>query len=77
MFFPAAGSRSLITAVLAAGDGNARAKADWGKVHTVFSTECVPYFDWQSLGLVYSFNKVCSRAMHSCRKQIYLDDALP
>ena len=25
---------------------------------TVFSTECNPYFDWQSLGLLYSFRKV-------------------
>ena len=27
-------------------------------LHTVFSTECNAYFDWQSLGLLYSFRKV-------------------
>lgn len=27
------------------------------KIHTVFSTECSPYFDWQTLGLVHSFNQ--------------------
>ncbi|KAL8471171.1 hypothetical protein ACS0TY_028749 [Phlomoides rotata] len=26
------------------------------KIHTLFSTECTPYFDWQTLGLVHSFN---------------------
>ena len=26
--------------------------------HTIFSTECNTYFDWQSLGLYYSFKKV-------------------
>ncbi|KAJ7974731.1 Peptidyl serine alpha-galactosyltransferase [Quillaja saponaria] len=25
------------------------------KIHTVFSTECTPYFDWQTVGLVHSF----------------------
>ncbi|CAJ1785055.1 unnamed protein product [Sphenostylis stenocarpa] len=25
------------------------------KIHTVFSTECTPYFDWQTVGLMYSF----------------------
>ncbi|XP_042066857.1 peptidyl serine alpha-galactosyltransferase-like [Salvia splendens] len=27
------------------------------KIHTIFSTECTPYFDWQTLGLVHSFNQ--------------------
>lgn len=27
------------------------------KIHTIFSTECSPYFDWQTLGLVHSFNQ--------------------
>ena len=27
------------------------------QMHTVFSTECDDYFDWQSLGLVYSHRK--------------------
>ena len=27
-------------------------------LHTIFSTECKPYFDWQSLGVYYSFRKV-------------------
>ncbi|CAA6668032.1 unnamed protein product [Spirodela intermedia] len=25
------------------------------KIHTVFSTECSPYFDWQTVGLMYSY----------------------
>nr|GMD51410.1 peptidyl serine alpha-galactosyltransferase [Ipomoea batatas] len=25
------------------------------KIHTIFSTECSPYFDWQTVGLVHSF----------------------
>ncbi|XP_044503910.1 peptidyl serine alpha-galactosyltransferase-like [Mangifera indica] len=25
------------------------------KIHTIFSTECTPYFDWQTVGLVHSF----------------------
>ncbi|CAO2818060.1 unnamed protein product [Amaranthus hypochondriacus] len=25
------------------------------KIHTVFSTECTPYFDWQTVGLMHSF----------------------
>lgn len=25
------------------------------KIHTLFSTECSPYFDWQTVGLVHSF----------------------
>lgn len=29
-----------------------------GTVHTIFSTECNPYFDWQTMGLVYSAKKV-------------------
>ncbi|KAM5581849.1 peptidyl serine alpha-galactosyltransferase [Rosa sericea] len=26
------------------------------KIHTLFSTECTPYFDWQTVGLVHSFH---------------------
>lgn len=26
------------------------------KIHTIFSTECTTYFDWQTIGLVHSFN---------------------
>ncbi|KAJ7970714.1 Peptidyl serine alpha-galactosyltransferase [Quillaja saponaria] len=25
------------------------------RIHTIFSTECTPYFDWQTVGLVHSF----------------------
>lgn len=25
------------------------------KIHTLFSTECTPYFDWQTVGLMHSF----------------------
>ncbi|KAL9227047.1 hypothetical protein vseg_002788 [Gypsophila vaccaria] len=27
------------------------------KIHTVFSAECTPYFDWQTVGLVHSFHQ--------------------
>ncbi|KAJ8750057.1 hypothetical protein K2173_013972 [Erythroxylum novogranatense] len=27
------------------------------KIHTIFSTECTPYFDWQTVGLVHSFHQ--------------------
>lgn len=26
------------------------------KIHTIFSTECTTYFDWQTVGLVHSFH---------------------
>ncbi|KAK9108365.1 hypothetical protein Syun_024376 [Stephania yunnanensis] len=26
------------------------------KIHTIFSTECSPYFDWQTVGLMHSFH---------------------
>ncbi|XP_057983809.1 peptidyl serine alpha-galactosyltransferase [Malania oleifera] len=26
------------------------------KIHTLFSTECTPYFDWQTVGLMHSFH---------------------
>lgn len=26
------------------------------KIHTIFSTECIPYFDWQTVGLMHSFH---------------------
>ncbi|XP_041006427.1 peptidyl serine alpha-galactosyltransferase [Juglans microcarpa x Juglans regia] len=26
------------------------------KIHTIFSTECITYFDWQTVGLVHSFH---------------------
>ncbi|KAL2335231.1 hypothetical protein Fmac_016444 [Flemingia macrophylla] len=26
------------------------------KIHTIFSTECTPYFDWQTVGLMHSFH---------------------
>lgn len=27
------------------------------KIHTIFSTECTPYFDWQTVGLMHSFHR--------------------
>ncbi|KAG5028457.1 hypothetical protein AAZX31_05G070000 [Glycine max] len=27
------------------------------KIHTIFSTECTPYFDWQTVGLMHSFRR--------------------
>ncbi|GLU11386.1 hypothetical protein SLE2022_281370 [Rubroshorea leprosula] len=27
------------------------------KIHTLFSTECTPYFDWQTAGLMHSFHE--------------------
>ncbi|MFS7965617.1 hypothetical protein Hanom_Chr09g00764311 [Helianthus anomalus] len=26
------------------------------KIHTLFSTECTPFFYWQTVGLMHSFN---------------------
>lgn len=26
------------------------------KIHTIFSTECTTYFDWQTVGLIHSFH---------------------
>ena len=34
-------------------------------MHTVFSAECTPYFDWQSLALVRSHREVRHLARHS------------
>lgn len=36
-------------------DANESAKT-YPKIHTIFSTECSPYFDWQTVGLVHSFH---------------------
>ncbi|KMT17462.1 hypothetical protein BVRB_2g038000 [Beta vulgaris subsp. vulgaris] len=33
----------------------AEARKPYPKIHTVFSTECTPYFDWQTVGLMHSF----------------------
>ncbi|KAG9455426.1 hypothetical protein H6P81_008330 [Aristolochia fimbriata] len=30
-------------------------KTTYPKIHTVFSTECTPYFDWQTVGFMHSF----------------------
>ncbi|KAL5581288.1 hypothetical protein UlMin_013730 [Ulmus minor] len=32
------------------------AERPYSKIHTIFSTECTPYFDWQTVGLVHSFH---------------------
>ncbi|XP_020232502.1 peptidyl serine alpha-galactosyltransferase isoform X1 [Cajanus cajan] len=32
------------------------AAGPYPKIHTVFSTECTPYFDWQTVGLMHSFH---------------------
>lgn len=32
-------------------------KAPGPSMHTVFTTECTPYFNWQTLGLLYSHHK--------------------
>ncbi|XP_068650199.1 peptidyl serine alpha-galactosyltransferase [Aristolochia californica] len=31
-------------------------RTTYPKIHTVFSTECTPYFDWQTVGLMHSFH---------------------
>ncbi|KAK1270019.1 hypothetical protein QJS04_geneDACA014047 [Acorus gramineus] len=31
-------------------------KSEHPKIHTLFSTECSPYFDWQTVGFVHSFH---------------------
>mmetsp|Transcript_28895 Transcript_28895/g.71319 ORF Transcript_28895/g.71319 Transcript_28895/m.71319 type:complete len:623 (-) Transcript_28895:667-2535(-) len=46
---------STIPAAHAAADAPTSTEAT---LWTIFSTECNPYFDWQSLGLLYSFRKV-------------------
>ncbi|GAB2287622.1 Peptidyl serine alpha-galactosyltransferase [Dionaea muscipula] len=33
-----------------------KAGKSYPKIHTIFSTECTPYFDWQTIGFVHSFN---------------------
>ena len=38
-----------------------RAPKKGASIHTVITTECTPYFDWQSLGLLY---RCC--ALHCC-----------
>mmetsp|Transcript_18843 Transcript_18843/g.47580 ORF Transcript_18843/g.47580 Transcript_18843/m.47580 type:complete len:587 (-) Transcript_18843:329-2089(-) len=43
----------LLCRVSAATDGSAAPSAH-PSVHTVFCTECTPYFAWQSMGVVYS-----------------------
>ena len=35
---------------------NDEAEKPHPKIHTVFSTECGTYFDWQTVGLVHSFH---------------------
>ena len=35
----------------------ARAQAPAATLHTVFTTECGQYFNWQTLGLMYSHRK--------------------
>lgn len=30
-------------------------KLYYPRIHTLFSTECTPYFDWQTVGLMHSF----------------------
>ena len=35
----------------------AMADASHAHLHVVFSAECIPAFDWQSVGLFYSFNR--------------------
>jgi len=37
-------------------------------IHTVFSAECTPYFDWQSLGLVRSHRLVRALATRPRRR---------
>eukprot|EP00899_Mesostigma_viride_P013366 jgi/Mesvir1/2202/Mv09847-RA.1 len=42
---------------IASGDVSRRPVPNDGSVHTVFSTECNNYFDWQSAGVFYSHKK--------------------
>jgi hypothetical protein len=51
-------TRQLVTSALALLLWPGPARASALTFHTIFSTECNAYFDWQSLGLLYSFRKV-------------------
>ena len=44
--------------LLASGSELAAGQFVPGTIHTIFSTECNRYFDWQSLGLVHSARAV-------------------
>jgi peptidyl serine alpha-galactosyltransferase len=47
-----------LRALLLLACGSAGAQFVPGTIHTIFSTECNRYFDWQSLGLVHSARAV-------------------
>ena len=49
--------------------------SDGKSVHTVFSTECTAYFDWQSLGLYDSWRRVGQRGKFT--RLMACDDARP
>ena len=49
----------------------AQGQAPAETLHTVFTTECTPYFNWQSLGLLYSHRRQerpgsCPHVQSSC-----------
>ena len=51
-----------IVTVTSAGESPPSVASPAATFHTIFSTECTTYFDWQSVGLVYSHQKVS----HGC-----------
>lgn len=53
---PAVGAAVVL---LAASSSVAQGQAPAETLHTVFTTECTPYFNWQSLGLLYSHRRCC------------------
>uniref|UniRef100_A0A1D1Y8I1 Vertnin n=1 Tax=Anthurium amnicola TaxID=1678845 RepID=A0A1D1Y8I1_9ARAE len=48
---------AAVMAALAAEEVGGLAGKKGSRIHTLFSTECQDYFDWQTVGLVHSFRK--------------------
>ncbi|XP_058093790.1 peptidyl serine alpha-galactosyltransferase [Magnolia sinica] len=46
----------LFLTLVLLGQADGKQQAPW-RIHTLFSVECQDYFDWQTVGLVHSFNK--------------------
>lgn len=66
---------STTMAVVRAREDGDDPSSDGKSVHTVFSTECTAYFDWQSLGLYDSWRRVGQRGKFT--RLMACDDARP
>lgn len=49
-------SAAVVAGIAAAADGAVAGEKGF-RLHTLFSTECLNYFDWQTVGLVHSHRK--------------------